>query len=292
MRKLVVLSNMGGARTPDELKNFLINMFKDKRISPGFWRYIIPYTLPYFRYKKVWKNYKKIGGSNIYKWTEKLIQNMESFSDYPINYSMRYTRPHLKDISKNFDHILIISLYPHFSSTTVQSIIDEVEQLNSSKNIRIVHSYYKDMEFNNIIRKSIRDQISNPQDYHLVFSAHGIPNYISKKGDPYRKQIEEHIEILKKMIPEFRSISLGFQSRLGPIKWERPYLEEVLKQFKNQKVIIYPISFLIDNSETDYELKIEYAQRAKNYGIKEYKVLACLNDDKRLAEYLIKLTKI
>ncbi len=290
MKKLIVLSNMGGARNEKELKLFLKNMFKDKRISPGLWRYIIPAFLPQLRYKKVWKNYEKIGGSRIYKLTESLVYKMNKISKTPVTFSMRYTQPFLKDVVQNED-IYIVAMYPHFSTTTVQSIIDEMDELPNNQQKYIVHTYYNDPDFNKILSKSIISQIDNPQEYHLIFSAHGLPVFITRKGDPYRKQIEEHVEILSKLLPNFKSISLGFQSRLGPIEWEKPYLEEVLKNFKGEKVIIYPLSFLIDNSETDFELKIEYATYAKKIGIRKYKVLECLNDNEELAHYLLNLVR-
>ncbi len=71
---------------------------------------------------------------------------------------------------------------------------------------------------------------------------------------------------------------MAYQSKVGPLKWLEPALDEELKKFKDQKVLIYPIAFLIDNSETDFELSIEYNEEAKKIGIEEYKVCKCLND--------------
>ncbi len=291
MKKAVILSNMGGARNPEELKLFLKNMFSDERIIPGLIRYPIANILPSIRYKKVWKNYEKIGGSKIYELTSKLIEQMSAHTENEVVYSMRYTKPYLQEAVESFEEIMLIPMYPHFSSTTIGSILDEIKALNFEGKINIVREFYKEKEFNKLIIDSILENIAYPEKVNLIFSAHGLPKYITKKGDPYIKQIYEHVAILKNMLPKFKSVSVGFQSRLGPVKWHRPYLEEVLQNFENENVVIYPLSFLIDNSETDYELKIEYAEIAKKLGIKKYKVIDCLNDSPGLAKFLISLTE-
>jgi ferrochelatase len=291
MKKAVVLSNMGGARSPQELKLFLKNMFSDKRIIPGWMRFPIAALLPSYRYKKVWKDYEKIGGSHIYSHTKNLIKHLKPLLDIDTLMSMRYTHPFLNEVSKDYDELIIFPMYPHFSSTTTGSIWDEVEEMKFEGKITIIPEFYKNKKFNQLIAESILKEVDDPSEFNLVFSAHGLPEYITKKGDPYIQQVYEHVELLQKLLPGFKSVSVGFQSRIGPVKWQKPYLEEVLSKFKNEKVIVYPISFLIDNSETDFELKIEYAEIAKKYGVKSYKVIDCLNDKKEFAELIAGIIK-
>jgi ferrochelatase len=110
-----------------------------------------------------------------------------------------------------------------------------------------------------------------------------LPQKIIDNGDSYQKEVEEHVEILKEKLSHYatnlKSINLAYQSKVGPMKWLTPSLEDMLKNFKSQKVIIYPISFVIDNSETVFELDIEYREIAKELGVKEYKVCSCVNDN-------------
>ncbi len=61
------------------------------------------------------------------------------------------------------------------------------------------------------------------------------------------------------------------------MKWLEPSLEDRLKNFKDQKVIIYPLSFIVDNSETTFELDIEYRHISQDLGILDYKVCKCAN---------------
>ncbi len=285
----IILHNMGGARNEKELKEFLYNMFMDKRIISSPAKFILAPLISNLRYKKVWKNYEKIGGSRIYNITENLAKKIEKLSDIKTVYAFRYTKPYLKDIIKQDEEIIFIPMYPHYSFSTYESSMDELKE-NKIK-AKTIKPFYKNPEFNEIIKNNILKAVKNPNEWNLIFSAHGLPEKMIKKGDLYEKQIKEHVEILKRLLPEFKSISLAFQSRFGPGEWLKPYLHEYLENFKNENVLIYPISFMIDNSETDLELKVEYKEVAKNIGIKNYKVVECPNDSDEVAQFLLGLIK-
>jgi len=90
-------------------------------------------------------------------------------------------------------------------------------------------------------------------------------------------------------LPTFKSINLAYQSRFGFSEWLKPYLHNELEKYKNENVLIYPISFMIDNSETDLELKVEYAHIANKIGIKNYKVIDCPNDNEKIAKFLVEI---
>ncbi len=289
MKKAIILLNMGGARSAEELKEFLYNMFKDKRIISSPIRHILAPLISNFRYKKVWKNYESIGGSRIYKLTEKLCKKMKQYTDFDVVYAMRYTKPHLKDIIGNYDEITLLPLYPHYSYTTYESSLDELKESDFKGKIDIVKPFFKNEKFNEIIKNHILNSIQNPQAWNLIFSAHGLPKKMIKKGDKYQSHIQQHVEILKSKLPKFKSINLAYQSRFGFAEWLKPYLHEELKKYKNEKVLIYPISFMIDNSETDLELKVEYKHLAEKIGIKEYKVVECPNDNDEIAKFLVEI---
>ena len=283
---MIILHNMGGARNEKELKEFLYNMFMDKRIIYSPIRYLLAPLISNLRYKKVWKNYEKIGGSRIYDITENLAKKIEKISGIKTKYAFRYTKPHIKDILEN-EEIIFLPLYPHYSFTTYESSLDELKENNIKA--KIIKPFYKHPKFNKIIKENILNSIDEPKRWHLIFSAHGLPKKLIKKGDLYETQINEHIEILKKILPHFKSISLAYQSRFGFSEWLTPYLDEELKKYKNENVLIYPISFMIDNSETDLELKVEYGHLANEIGIKNYKVVECPNDSEKVAKFLVEL---
>jgi len=287
------LMNMGGARDEKELKEFLYNMFKDKRIINSPIRYFLAPLISRLRYKKVWESYKLIGGSPIFKHTEKLIEKVSQKVDLPVYSIMRYTSPRADDIIKkhNIKKAILFPLYPHYSTTTTESSFDDVKGIETIK----IERFYKDKLFNEAVIENIEKSIEgDSKEINLIFSAHGLPQKIVDNGDSYQQEIEEHIEILSKMMKikglEFKSINLGYQSKVGPMKWLEPSLETVLENFKNSKVLIYPISFIIDNSETDLELGIEYAEFAKKMGI-DYKVIKVLNDSDKFVDFLVNRIK-
>ncbi len=111
----------------------------------------------------------------------------------------------------------------------------------------------------------------NPSGIELIFSAHSLPQKIIEKGDPYQQEITLHVGLIEKLLKEnnlhFKAIHLAYQSKLGPVKWLEPSLEDTLKSFTNKNALIVPISFTIDNSETEFELSMEYAEVAHHLGL-------------------------
>lgn len=227
------------------------------------------------------------------KLVEKCNQKIDEYKTYQV---MRYTPPFAKDVidlilKDKIEEIVLLPLYPQYSTTTTKSSVEDfIDFLPYSfgSNIRYIENFYKNDKFNECIVSEIEKNIMNEDDFNLIFSAHGLPQKIVTNGDPYEKQMKEHIEILTKKLEEkninFKSINLAYQSKVGPMKWLEPSLEEMLKNFKEQKVIIYPLSFIVDNSETVFELDIEYRHIALNLGIKEYKVCPCVNDSDEFVE--------
>jgi ferrochelatase len=293
-KKALVLLNMGGARSKDELEVFLTNMFNDENIltiKNTTIRSMLASLIVTFRLNKAWRNYEKIGGkSPLHDLTNQLIEKLEkNLPDYFITDAMRYTSPFSQTAiarikERNIRDIVLLPLYPQYSTTTVKSSVEDfiLKVDNEDFNIKIIEPFYK----NELYNKAICDEIIRVQgkynDFHIIFSAHGLPQKIVNNGDPYQKQVEGHVEILKEKLTHYatniKSINLAYQSKVGPMKWLTPSLEEMLKHFKGEKVIIYPISFIIDNSETVFELDIEYREIAKELGIKEYRVCKCIND--------------
>ncbi len=305
--KALVLMNMGGARNKEELEMFLRNMFNDKNIltiKSDFFRSLIASMIVYSRLNSAWENYEEIGGeSPIYKLTDKLIAKLQEKlgDEYFVTQAMRYTPPLAKRTvleleQRNIDEVILFPLYPQYSTTTTKSSLEDFEEAAIHKfNTKTIEPFYKNKNYNDLIIDDILKTINSEdtKDYNLIFSAHGLPQKVVDKGDPYQKQLEEQLIILKDMLKErsleFASINLAYQSKVGPMKWLEPSLDNELKKYKDQNVIIYPISFIIDNSETDFELKIEYKEIADEIGIKNYKVCDCLNDNDKFVDTIISL---
>lgn len=254
--------------------------------------------------KKIAKeNYKQIGGrSPLAENTIKLIRKLrEKDNSIVITYAMRYTPPFSKDIinelkQKDIKDVYLLPLYPQYSTTTTKSsiedFVEESKKAGFDAKITFVKRFYKEKKFNQVIISQIKKELgdSDASNIDLIFSAHSLPQKIINKGDSYQKEIEEHVQILSDMLDKkgirFNEIHLAYQSKLGPVKWIGPSLEEKLKTIPNKNVLIYPISFLLDNSETIQELHIEYANIAKKLNYIGYKVCNCLNDNDGFVEFL------
>ncbi|MFW2525835.1 ferrochelatase [Aliarcobacter butzleri] len=305
-KKALVLLNMGGARDKSELKMFLTNMFNDENIltiKNAFIRKMVASFITNSRLESAWKNYEKIGNhSPINPLTEQLVNKcndkIENYKTYQV---MRYTPPFAKEIisqmkKDGIKEVLLLPLYPQYSTTTTKSSLEDfIKFAKNSFSISSIETFYKNDKFNECIVNEILNNVEDETSYNLVFSAHGLPQKIVDAGDPYEKQMNEHVKILSEELQKrgksFKSINLAYQSKVGPLKWLEPSLENMLKNFKNENVIIYPLSFIVDNSETVFELDIEYKEIAHEIGIKEYKVCSCVNDSEEFIEAIKDIIK-
>ena len=305
----VVLLNMGGPNSLFEVKTFLKNMFNDPYILPiksDFLRAMVGSFIINKRLEEAQSNYQKIGGkSPLVGHTFALCQALSAMeSQIFFTYAMRYTPPFADGVvqdlkGREIQEIVLFSMYPHFSYTTTKSSVQDflraLKTQNFSPKVKIIERYYKEESYNRVMINRILEALNgeNAQEFHLIFSAHSLPQKNIKRGDPYQKEILENVEILKSMLKaqgvEFASIKVAYQSKIGPIKWLEPNLQDVLPKYKDKKLLIYPIAFTIDNSETDFELSIQYRALAQNIGIKDYRVAKCLNATPSFARCILEI---
>jgi len=299
MKKALVLINMGAARSKDELEVFLRNMFNDENIltiKNSTFRSMIASFIVMTRLNKAWENYEEIGGSSpLHQLTDELIEALqEQLPEYYVTAAMRYTSPFSQTAiarikEQGIKDVVLFPMYPHYSTTTTKSSVEDfIQKAEDTFNIEVIEPYYDNFSFNKGICDDIIKALGKYNDFHLIFSAHGLPQKVVDKGDPYQEQIEKHVELLKDKLTYYavniKSINLAYQSKVGPMKWLTPSLDDMLKHFKGEKVLIYPIAFTIDNSETVFELEIEYRELAEKLGIKEYRVAPCLNSNATFVE--------
>ncbi|MCT7470913.1 ferrochelatase [Aliarcobacter cryaerophilus] len=294
MKRAIVLMNMGGPNNLDEVEVFLKNMFNDKYIigAPQPIRALIAKLIIYKRLNIAKDNYRKLGGvSPIVGYTKRLVRRLQKVVDADVFYEMRYTSPFAKDVIekvKHYDEIYAIPMYPHYSRTTTLSSIEDF--ISCAKKFKIEHKiktidyYYDNIFYNKAIVDRIKEALKDDkaEEFELVFSAHGLTQRVIDKGDLYQKHILANVEFvkeeLKKQNINFKKIDVAYQSRVGPMKWLQPYMEDKIKEL-GKNVIVYPISFTVDNSETLGELVLEYGELAKEHGIKDYRVAKTLNSN-------------
>jgi len=287
--------NMGGPNNLGEVDVFLKNMFNDKYIigAPQPIRAMIGWIIRKKRLKEATHNYSLLGGvSPIVGHTKRLMRRLAKEVDADVFQVMRYTPPFANEVIakiKHYDEIYALPMYPHYSSTTTKSSIEDLKKFAKmygiENKIKTIDDFYDNELYNKAIVERIKEALKEDksEDFTLIFSGHGLPQKVVDKGDLYQKHILANVEAAKKELAsqgiKFKNIEVAYQSRLGPMEWLRPYLEDKLAEVvkENKKVIIYPTSFTVDNSETTGELDIEYREVADELGFEDYRVAKAPN---------------
>ena len=309
IKKAVVLLNMGGPSNLFEVETFLKNMFADPHIlqvKSAFMRKIIGTIIVNKRINIAKKNYQAIGGSSpITPTTFSLTQKLNELdTDTYYTYAMRYTPPYADMVTMDLIHrrieeVVLFSMYPQYSTTTVQSSIEDFKNAckkhHFKPKISMIESYPTQSEYISLVASGICKGIKgkNPQEYSLILSAHGLPQSVIDRGDPYEKHCKATQKALEEKLLEqgvkFKEVLLSYQSKLGSMKWLEPSTKEIIKGKKN--IVIYPIAFSIDNSETLFELDIELKALAQKLEVENFIRIPCLNDSQGFAQMIINLTQ-
>ena len=292
MKKAVILFNLGGPDKLESVEPFLCNLFNDPAILnlPGIIRYPLAKFIANRRSPITKRIYEKLGGSSpILKLTidqseklEKKLNQNNSLDEYKCFIVMRCWHPRAKKVvnevrSFNPEEIILLPLYPQFSVSTSASSIQEWENICKINNYKIKTSticcYPTDENFIKAHVVEINKKINGINNYKLIFSAHGLPEKNIKKGDPYQWQVEQTVnEIVKYLNIQNLDWILSYQSRVGPLKWIGPSTDNVI--IKNSKLgkqlIIVPVAFVSEHSETLVELDIEYKKLALDNGCIKY----------------------
>jgi ferrochelatase len=310
MKKAVILFNLGGPDKLDNVEPFLFNLFNDPAIIsiPSFFRYPLAKFISKRRTPAAKNIYKEIGNkSPILELTTKQAKSLENNllkkGDYKCFIVMRCWHPRASDVIKKVkkyspDEIILLPLYPQYSASTSGSSINEWNDLCKKENYQIktktICCYPTENNFVkshiSLINKTLKSVESN--NFKLIFSAHSLPESKIKKGDPYKWQVEETVkEIMLKIKNENLDYITSYQSRVGPLKWIGPSTDEIIIQYSKEKkgIVIVPIAFVSEHSETLVELDIEYKKLAEKNGCAFYKRVPALGIEENFIEGLAEL---
>jgi ferrochelatase len=275
----ILLVNMGGPQSPEEMRNFLTLMFRDPFILPfsKSLRYLLSFIISNTRYKKSWKKYELIGGTPIIGSTAKTVESLRNMlnSHYDVKMAFSYSSPFIKDSllafrNEGIKDIIVIPLYPQAGYSTTSSVLAEVNNVASREkylNIRILKEFYNHDGFIRFWSEIISAHILEKQYRHpfLLFSAHSIPKYMVNKGDTYPSGIEESAKMIARNIGI--EYELAYQSRMGKGKWLAPDTKLKLKELAGlgiSEIVLVPLSFVSENLETLYDLDHDIIPFAKN----------------------------
>ena len=314
MKKAVILFNLGG---PDKIENvepFLFNLFNDPAILnlPTILRYPLAKLISNRRAPVAKKIYEELGGSSpILRLTKKQSEALEiklnqtgMNNEYKCFIVMRCWNPRANDVIKdvqlfNPEEIILMPLYPQYSAATSGSSIKEWKDVCKTNNYQVKTSticcYPTDQNFINAHTKEIIKKIKDLKNFKLIFSAHGLPEKNIKKGDPYQWQVEQSVKkIVENLNIENLDWILSYQSRVGPLKWIGPSTENIIVENSklDKHIVLVPIAFVSEHSETLVELDIEYKEIADANGCKNYTRVPALgiNEDfiRAMSELIIK----
>ncbi|MGD2132956.1 MAG: ferrochelatase [Maricaulaceae bacterium] len=290
-RVAVVLFNLGGPDGPDDVKPFLHNLFRDPAIisAPGPVREALAWFISTSRASSSRENYALIGGgSPIYRETHLQAEALQAALDesdspyaFKVFIAMRYWRPFIRDVAREVrewkpHETVLLPLYPQFSTTTTGSSLTAWRRAAPDLPTRTVCCYPKAEAFIDahakLIEQTWRDG-GAPKNARVLFSAHGLPERVIQRGDPYQWQIERTVEAVAERLPEELSDRvICYQSRVGPLKWIGPSTDEEIKRAgaDGRAVVLTPIAFVSEHVETLVELDHEYAELAAEHDVTAY----------------------
>ena len=299
----VLLANLGSPTAPTvpAVRKFLKDFLWDPRVvnipRPVWWLILHGVVLP-FRPKRSAHAYQKVwteGGSPLIVFTrqlsEKLAEKLKS-KDIAVTYAMRYGEPSIASQmqwlrGQGVDDIVVLPLYPQYSSTTTASIYDDVvKELNQWRHLpsfTFISDYHEHDAYISAIADTVKSARQSQGDNgFLLMSFHGLPELLTKLGDPYYHQCQETAKrIAEKLGLNDKQWLLVFQSRFGKAEWLKPYCADTLAQLPGQGIkkldVICP-GFAVDCLETLEEMAMENKSVFMDAGGEAYRYIPCLND--------------
>ena len=314
----ILLANLGSpsAATKPAVRRFLKQFLWDKRVvnipRPVWWLILHGFVLP-FRPKKAVHAYQKIWhaekGSPLTFFTrqlsEKVAQQLKA-QNVTVDYVMRYGEPSMATQLRKFktegiNHIVVLPLYPQYSSTTTASIYDDlVKELNSwrhTPSFRFISDYHQNAAYIAAIADSItqawREQ---PKNELLMMSFHGLPEQLTKWGDPYFHHCQQTAKLIaEKLGLKDSEWMLVFQSRFGKAQWLKPYCVDTLQALPAQGIktvdVVCP-GFAVDCLETLEEIAIANKEIFMEAGGENYRYIPALNDSDAHVDSIISLLEL
>src|SRR5882724_10879894 len=296
----VVLFQLGGPDTLDAIEPFLFNLFCDPDIIDfpfaRIGRKPLAKLISVTRAKKVQHHYSVIGGgSPIRRFTEQQALALQTLLrsqgiDARCFVAMRSWHPFTAKAIEQLraaecDEVVLLPLYPQYSSTTTGSSLNEWRRLyRGNLPVHVIDAFYQNNFYLDAVAEKIEDALSrfpNPETAELVFSAHSVPVAVIERGDPYQRQIEGTVALVMQRGGWRNRHRLCYQSKVGASKWLQPSLHKTLRQLAEEKVrdvCVVPIAFVSDHVETLGEIDHEAREEAAALGIDKFEVTAGLND--------------
>lgn len=322
-KRAIILFNLGGPDGPDAVKPFLFNLFNDPAIIslPNPFRYFLAKLVSSRRAPIAREIYAHIGGkSPLLELTreqanalETALNGLDDGYENRCFIAMRYWKPFAAETAAavkawGADEQILLPLYPQYSTTTSGSSVKDWKQachdVGLKTLIKTACCYPTNSGFvqataemvktgyENALKKAAELGVGKPR---LLFSAHGVPKVvITKRGDPYQSQIEKSAQaVVDEMAITDLDWLVCYQSRVGPMEWIGPSTEHEIERAGKDGVplVIVPIAFVSEHSETLVELDIEYREIADHLKIPIYERVRTVCSHPRFIAGLVDVVK-
>ncbi len=310
----VVLFNLGGPDRPESVEPFLFNLFNDKAIigAPQPMRWALAKLISKRRAPTAREIYAHLGGgSPLLSNTKRQADALEGVlngggedQEYKVFIAMRYWHPFAEEAIEEVrnwqaDEVVLLPLYPQFSTTTSGSSIADWKikagRAGFRGEARVVCCYPMADGFLDSVTSRIEEVLEKVERHvRVLFSAHGLPKKIIAKGDPYQWQVEQSSAgVVERLGRPDLDWNVCYQSRVGPLEWIGPATEDEIAKAgaEGKSLILVPIAFVSEHSETLVELDIEYRDLAKEKGVPSYHRVATVDDSSAFISGLAQLTK-
>jgi protoporphyrin/coproporphyrin ferrochelatase len=300
----IVLFNLGGPDRPEAIKPFLLNLFTDPAILrvPPFVRPFLARRITNARLGPARTSYAVLGGkSPLLELTQQQAAALQAALpelDAKCFIAMRYWHPLSDETARAVrsyqpDEVILLPLYPHYSTTTTGSSLTAWREAAARAGLvaktTTLCCYPTNAAFiaatTTLLRTAYdtaRSELDPSIPLRVLFSAHGLPEAIVQRGDPYQWQIEQTVSAV---ISEWAQPELDwvicYQSRATPQPWIQPSTEAEIERAAHDKVavLIVPIAFVSEHSETLVELDVDYRVLADRLGVPGYFRVPAQNSD-------------
>ena len=314
MKTAVVLFNLGGPDGPAAVRPFLTNLFEDPAIlrAPGFLRSPLARWIARRRTPEATRIYAELGGASpILEETRAQAEALQGVLDrrgeYRVFVAMRHWHPFSEAAARDVaryapDRVRLLPLYPQFSTTTTASALDAWRRAARAAKIdaptTAVCCYPTDEAFVSAQAETLAEATSRcvlasgGRKPRVLFSAHGLPRRIVDGGDPYQWQVERTAAaVAGKAAVEAGSWVVCYQSRVGPLRWIGPETAAEIERAgaEGLPVVVVPVTFVSEHSETLVELDVRYRRVAESAGVPAYERAAAVRTHPGFVEGLAAL---
>ena len=312
-RVAVVLMNLGGPDSLDAVEPFLRNLFRDPAIirAPGPVRRLLAGLIAKRRGPEAREIYRSISGrSPLLEETEAqaaaLQAALDDLGEVEVVIAMRYWHPMSEAAARQVaafrpDRIVLLPLYPQYSTTTGASSLDVWRDAANVAGIaaptRSVCCYPRAdglIAAHAALIEPLLAAAAEAGKPRLLFSAHGLPKRVVTRGDPYQWQVEETARrIVARLAREDLDRTVCYQSKVGPLAWLEPSTVDELDRAGRDgvPVVVVPIAFVSEHSETLVELDMTYRERAERAGVPAYHRVPALGTHPAFIEALAALVR-